>query len=143
MTFVELLVAVVILGTAVVGVLAATRAAIMGSQTQRDHSKAHQWLQSASERVQTIDRIGCDAPNTEASIRSAYETSIRTATDNPAGWVDSQIEIVGPIRFWDGEDYLPPPNCFDDDGMFLQLIEIRVKSPDNKIIESVQVVKRD
>ena len=142
-SFVEVLVAVVLLGTVVVGILTATRATVIGSRLERDHAKAHQWLQSAAENVQLVDRIGCDLPNTEASIRSSYQSTIRSASDNPAGWADDRIEIVAPIKFWDGEDYLAPPSCFDDQGKFLQLIEIQVKSADGEIIEQVQVVKRD
>jgi hypothetical protein len=143
MSFVEVLVAVVLLGTVVVSILTATRAIVIGSHLERDHAKAHQWLQSASENVQLVDRIGCDLPNTEASIRGSYQDTIRLASDNPTGWADDRIEIVAPIRFWDGEDYLAPPSCFDDEGKFLQLIEIQVKSADGEIIERVQVVKRD
>lgn len=141
-TFVELLVSIVLLGTVVVGVLTAVRASVIGSKLERDHAKAHQWLQSASENVRATQRWGCDT-YTEAQIRSHYQDILRAAADNPSGWPDDRIEIVGPIKFWDGEDYYPPPECFDNAGTYLQLIQVQVVSADGDIIESVQVVKRD
>jgi Tfp pilus assembly protein PilX len=141
-TFVELLVSIVLLGTVVVGVLTAVRASVIGSKLERDHAKAHQWLQSASENVRATQRWGCDT-YTEAQIRTHYQDIIRAAADNPSGWPDDRIVVVGPIKFWDGEDYYPPPSCFDNAGTYLQLIEVQVTNADGDIIESVQVVKRD
>src|SRR5690606_9875309 len=48
-TFVEVLVAIVLLGTVVVGTLAGVRATLLSSAVDRDHANAHAWLQSASD----------------------------------------------------------------------------------------------
>jgi prepilin-type N-terminal cleavage/methylation domain-containing protein len=147
MSFIEVLVAVVLLGTAVVGTLAAVRATVIGTRLERDHAKAHQWLQSASENVRGTVRWGCDT-YTETQIREHYQNEVvRLPANNPTDWPDERIEIVRPVKVWDGEQYLDPytapQNCYDNQGKFLQLVTIQVLSPDGDIIESVEVVKRD
>jgi hypothetical protein len=142
-SFIELLVAIVLLGTAVIGMLAAVRASVLGSRVERDHATAHQWLQSASEVVRDTPRLGCDAM-TEAEIRDSYQSTIRTEAPAPAGWSDpTLIEVVPPIKFWDGEEYLAPPACFETEERYLQLIQLQVSNPDGDIIETVEVVKHD
>jgi hypothetical protein len=143
LSFIEVLVAIVLLGTALIGVLTAVRATIIGSRVERDHSMAHQWLQSASEVVRGTPRLGCDVMS-EADIRAAYETTIREEAPAPAGWNDpTLIEIIEPIRFWDGQNYLNPPACFETQERYLQLINLQVSNPDGDIVETVQVVKHD
>ena len=142
-TFIELLVSIVLLGTAIVGTLAAVRASVIGSRVERDHAMAHQWLQSASEVVRGTSRLGCDVLS-ETQIRTSYESTIRSEAPAPAGWNDSTlIEIVPPIRFWDGAAYLDPPNCYETEERYLQLINLQVSNPAGDIIETVQVVKHD
>jgi hypothetical protein len=142
-SFIEVLVAIVLLGTAMIGTLAAVRASIIGSRVERDHAMAHQWLQSASEVVRDTPRLGCDAM-TEPAIRSSYQTTIRAEAPAPAGWNDATlIEIIPPIRFWDGEQYLAPPACYETQERYLQLIKLKVSSPAGEIIETVEVVKHD
>ncbi len=146
-SFIEVLVAVVLLGTLIVGILTAVRTTIIGTQLERDHAKAHQWLQSAAENVRSTVRYGCDT-YTEAQIRLHYQNDvIRLPANNPTGWADDRIEVVLPVKVWDGEQYQDPyaggPTCYDNAGKFLQLVEIRVRAPDGDIIESVEVVKRD
>src|SRR5262245_35690756 len=101
-----MLVAIVLLGTAVVATLAGVNAVVVGSRVERDHSRAQQWLQSASENLRASVRRGCDT-YTESQIRAYYQDSvIRAAADNPNGWADDRIEIVPPVKVWNGEDYL-------------------------------------
>ena len=156
-TFVEVLVAVVLLGTVCVGVLTALRMSVIGTRLERDHAKAYQWLQSADGVLQAADRIGCafdpvtDAPYTsgEEKVRLGYQQEIRLGVVNPPGWDDRQITVVGPVKVWDGARYwdpndpAAPKKCFDGDGFLLQLVTMQVTSPDGRIIETIQVVKRD
>ena len=52
-TFIELLVAVVLLGTIVVATLAGLRAAIVAGTVDENHSKTYAWLQTASDAIAT------------------------------------------------------------------------------------------
>ena len=58
-TFVELLVSIVLLGTVGIAVLTTLRVTITGTQLQRDHSRALQWLESAAAVVQGTNRESC------------------------------------------------------------------------------------
>jgi hypothetical protein len=138
---VEVLVSLVLLGTVALAMLAALRMTVIGTQTERDHSRAYQWLQSADGVLQSADRVSCDLG--EEAVRLQYRDVIRDEVVNPPGWVDDQITVLEPIKMWNGTEYLDPPACYDSAGRFLQLITLQVTSPDGDIIETMQVVKRD
>ena len=155
-TFIEMLVSIVLLGTVGVGVLTAVRASVIATTVERDHARAFQWLQSADGVLQAAPRVSCnfdpiaDAPYTsgEEKVRKTYENLIRSQVVNPPGWADSQITIQQPVLAWDGSRYWDPYDpaapsaCFDPDYL-LQLVTLRVTSPDGQIIETNEVVKRD
>lgn len=153
-TFIEVLVAIVLLGVLGVGVLTAARTSIIGTRIERDHARAFQWLQSADGVLQASPRVSCnfdpvlDAPYTsgEEKVRMEYEKRIRSQVVKPAGWTDSQITVVAPVLVWDGSQYrnpaTAPKSCYDADKFFLQLVTIRVTNLDGQIIETNQVVKR-
>ena len=154
MSFIEVLVAIVLLGIAVVATLTAMRATVIGTRLERDHSKAQQWLQSAIGVLQATDRLDCDIILTgyssgEETVRIEYQKAIRLLVQNPPGWSDSQITVIRPVKVWDGAKYwdpydvLAPAKCFDNRGYELQLVTMQVTSPDGDIIELVQVVKND
>jgi hypothetical protein len=147
-SLIEILVAVVLIGTAVLAVIGAVLISITGSKLERDHARAHQWLQSAVGVLQESPRLDC-VTRTEEQIRLEYQTIIRSnPIINPPGWADSQLDVVPPVKVWNGDAYIDPrttaptPNlCFDGQGFRLQLITIQVQSPDGDIIETVEVVK--
>jgi hypothetical protein len=157
-------VTIVLLGTVGVAALAALRMTVIGTRTERDHSRAFQWLQSADGVLQQAARVGCDfdpvldAPYTssEEKVRLEYQELIRTGVVNPPGWADHQITVLQPVKTWDGTRYwdpydpaapdtstVDPAACFDGAGRLLQLVSLQVTSPDGKVIETIQVVKRD
>lgn len=163
LSFVEVLVTIVLLGTVGVAALAALRMTVIGTRTERDHSRAYQWLQSADGVLQEAERVSCafdpaaDAPYTsgEEKVRLEYEDLIRTKVANPPGWNDHQITVLRPVKTWDGSRYwdpydpaapdtsaVDPAACFDSAGRLLQLVTLQVTSPDGEIIETMQVVKR-
>ena len=152
LSFIEVLVAIVLLGMAVIGILTAVRATVIGSRVERDHARAQSWLQSAIGVLQEIDRLDCDVvlpgySTGEQTVRGEYQRQVRLLVTSPPGWAGSQLAIVAPVKVWDGTKYWDPNDpsapatCFDNDGFKLQLITMQVSSPDGKIIESVQVVK--
>lgn len=155
LSLVEVVVAIALLATVGLGMLGALRSTVIGTRTERDHAKAYQWLQSADGVLQAAPRVSCtysaatDVGYTsgEEKVRRQYEQLIRDRVVNPDGWQDFQIKVLYPVRIWDGTNYwepaVAPKPCFDSDGYLLQLIELQVSSPDGRIIESTQVVKRD
>jgi hypothetical protein len=152
LTFVEVLVSIVLLGTTVIGVLAATRATVIGSRIERDHSKAQQWLQSAVGVIERTDFADCNAVGDGPTIRDAYQAAVdydpATNPDGakpPFGFESGRIEVSVPL-VWDGEAYIPfdlQNRCFDDVLLRQQLITVTARNPDGEIIESVDLVKRD
>jgi len=121
MSLVEIVVSCFLLGTAGVSMLSALTATVSASKYERDHSRAQVWLQSAIEEVQAADRQGCDLG--EATVRSAYLQHIRENVVNPPGWSNRQVDIVMPVKVWDGEHYwdpydlASPGTCFDNQGI--------------------------
>ncbi len=145
MSLIEIVISVLLLGTSGVSMLGALTATVAATRYERDHARAQVWLQSAIEELQAADRQGCDQG--EETVREAYLEHIRDNVINPPGWSDSQVDIVSPVKAWDGQRYWDPYDpqspgqCFDNDGFRLQLITIVVTSPDGKVIEQVSVVK--
>ena len=138
-SLVEVLVAIVLIGTVTVALLVALRVSVKASGTDRDHINAHAWLQGATDILYGYDRIDCGTPTApqESTVRSAYDGYAQTAPQ-PLDW-DGRIEIVSPVLFWDGEVY--GTTCYDDMGINRQLITIQVYGPRDEIVESVQIVK--
>lgn len=137
-TFIELLVSIVLLGTAVVATLAAAQAAIIGSTTERDHARAHEWLQSASEiLVNDVAFIECES-SSPAAIQTAYQAALRSnGSIVPADWGSGQLTISAPVRFAQANGTYDSTCVADIDR---QLVTIQVVDTDGKIVEIVEVV---
>ena len=141
-TFVEILISIVLLGTAVLTVLTAVRAIVIATAVERDHSKAHEWLQSASEVVANpaaLVWLDCDLPLDGAQIRNSYQASLQgDSSIVPQSWDASRIAIPENVLFaGPSGDY--GSTCYP--AIDRQLITIEVSDPDGRIIERVQVVK--
>ncbi len=142
-SFIEILVAVVLLGTAVVATLTALRTTIIGSAIERDHARAHEWLQSASEiLINDIDYLDCDdgaSTLTALQIQTGYETALRSRADIiPSSWGANQIEIARPAEFAQPDATYSSAVCIEP--IDRQLIEVQVEDTEGKIVESVEVV---
>lgn len=132
-TFVELLVAVVLIGIVVVAVVAGTRATVVASRVNRDHSSATAWLQSASDVLYGETRAEC---GTLATIKSFYDPVVQS-TPNSEGWPASRIRVTD-VKFWNGQSFGTTCN---DHSKTLQLITLVVVDADSRPLESVQIVK--
>ena len=148
-TLIETLIALVLLGGVIAGSLAALRMSTLGGELHRDHSRAHAWLQSASDILYAAEKTNCntvDADAGEATIRAKYQAII-AAVPNPPNWAEWQLRFVRDIQFWNSANLDADPDmefyfsntC--DPSLTLQLIELEVRSPSGKIIESVEIVK--
>jgi prepilin-type N-terminal cleavage/methylation domain-containing protein len=138
-TFIELLVAIVLLGTVVVATVTALHASIVASRVDRDHANAHAWLQSATDVLYGVSRADCGDLGTPdaAAVLATYQTVVR-AVPNPEAWPASQISI-SEVAFWDGSSF--GTNCFDDVAKTLQRIRLRVVGTDGLTLEDVEIVK--
>ena len=150
-SLIEVLIAVVLLGVGVAAMLTSLTVTIDASATERDHANAHAWLQTAADVLYGVERKDCGTltydssgnPTTsgtdEASVRAFYEQEIKNVATNPEGWPADNIEIIAPVKFWNGEIYQDV--CFDDQSVSLQLITIQVRNMNDEIVERVEVVK--
>ena len=138
-SLVEVLCAIVLIGMVTVAMLVTLRVSVKASSLDRDHINSHAGLQGATDILYGYDRIDCGtvASPDETGVWTAYNNYVQSAP-KPLNW-NGTIEIVRPILFWNGDTYTP--TCYDDLGINLQLITLRVHGPDNKIIESIQIVK--
>ncbi|MGH9133460.1 MAG: type IV pilus modification PilV family protein [Ilumatobacteraceae bacterium] len=149
LSFVEILIAIVLLGGVVSGSMVTLRATILSGTIQRDHANAHGWLQSASDVLYAHPKQACDPSSPDfghQAIVDEYDAVI-DAVANPQGWKDWQIRVVAPIKFWNSGQLDADPDVeffFGSDcdpSLTLQLIVIEVRSTNGKIIESVEIVK--
>ncbi len=148
-TLIEILIAIVLMGGVVAGTMATLRATILSGTIHRDHSNAHSWLQSASDILYASTKVPCnnvDADKGEAKVRAAYDAVI-APLPNPQEWKDWQISVIPTVQFWNSGNLDSDPDIeffFGSDcdrSLELQLVELQVRSPGGKIIESVSIVK--
>ena len=148
-TLIEVLIAIVLLGGVIAGTMATLQATTLSGEIHRDHSRAHAWLQSASDVLYAAPKTQCnttDADKGELTVRTTYDAII-DAAPKPAEWSAWQIKVVPKVKFWNSANLDTDPDleyffgagC--DPSLQLQLIEIQVASPSGRIIESVEIVK--
>ena len=148
-TLIEILIALVLLGGVIAGSMAALRATTIGGSIHRDHSRAHAWLQSASDMLYAAPKEYCnttDADKGQSKVLAKYDLVVKGVA-NPPEWNDWQIRVVPTVKFWNSanldadpdKEYYFGADC--DPNLTLQLIQLEVKSPSGRIIESVEIVK--
>lgn len=132
--------AIVLLGTSVGAMLTAMRVTINAGTLQRDHANAYAWLQTASDVLYGFEREPCGtvAATDQQAVFNRYQAIVAN-TDNPEGWPASNIEVVPPVKFWNGAIY--QDICYDEFGVHLQLITLQVRDMNGRIIERIEVVK--
>jgi type II secretory pathway pseudopilin PulG len=142
-SLIEILISIAILGTVGLAVLTGLNAAVTGSRIERDHSRAHEWLQSATEiLVNDIDWVDCTTTD-PVSLAAFYENELRLRQEiMPPGWKNpsnvNRLQIPFPVEYPDnGGTYGGP--CIAEENR--QKITIQVSNPQGEIIETVEVVK--
>lgn len=96
-SFVEILVAVVLLGLAVVATLTALRTTIVGSDVNKDHANAHAWLQAAADAVHAAVYEECDVDGDPDPLNE-YQMVVDAVTV-PDDWVGGTITVTD-VDFW-------------------------------------------
>jgi prepilin-type N-terminal cleavage/methylation domain-containing protein len=142
-SLIEILITIVILGVVGSAVLTGLRTTIIGSAVERDHARAHQWLQSATEvLVNDVPWEDCDPADSAASaatLQASYQTQLQAnSAIVPAKWKGFQIVVPDLVEFA-GASGAYGATCLETEDR--QRITIQVRAPDYKIIETVEVVK--
>ncbi len=148
-TFIELLISIVLLGTVIAGTLTTLSVTINASATDRDHANAHAWLQTGADMLYARDLITCgtrdpgDPVNDIALIAAEYEATVQQ-TENPEGWPDANIEVIA-LEWWsidviNGIGTEAWGTKCDTPETDLQKIELRVTAEDGRIVEEVEVI---
>jgi hypothetical protein len=146
---IEVLIAIVLLAGVIAGSMAALRATTISGELHRDHSRGHAWLQTASDILYASPKVACSTTASdkgEAAVRAAYDTVVK-GVPNPPEWSDWQIRVVPTVKFWNAGNLDADPDveyyfgagC--DPSLQLQLVQLEVKSPSGRIIETVDIVK--
>lgn len=153
LTFIEMLVAIVLLGTVVIAVVAALQVATTAAVTDANHSRAYILLHEASDAVFTAERASC-ASNTESQIIALYEAEFAGLT-SPEGWSTVTPDITR-IEFLNASEvdgrtvYAWGSTCqeglTDSSGnptpLKSQKVTIEVIAPDGSMAKSIETVKR-
>lgn len=145
-SLVEVMVSITILGGLGAAVMGGLLASVVGSRTERDHSRAHEWLQSATEvLVNDVPWKDCDPGTTDTNgpsgLKMFYQDEIQQNVDIvPPNWATYDLLIPLPVQYPNPAGaYSAGQVCDPDENR--QKILIQVRSPDNTIIETVEVVK--
>ena len=139
LSLVEILVAITLMGTVGVSVLVALQVTIIGSRIERDHARAHQWLQSSTEvLVNDITWESCDN-HSAAWLQGYYQSALQSSSALvPDGFVSTDLQIPVLVEFA-GPDNIYGSVCAAVEDR--QRVTIQVENDNGDIIESVQVVK--
>jgi prepilin-type N-terminal cleavage/methylation domain-containing protein len=146
-SFIELLVAIVLLGTVVVATLAGLRAAIVAGTVDDNHSKTYAWLQAASDAVAVTDYKSCSS-FTNAQIVTAYQSAANVAT-RPEGWSTTGALLVASVQYLSRATIAGSPEVWGTtcaagntaSPVYPQLVTLTVISPDGKLTRSIEVIK--
>ncbi|MEM1334646.1 MAG: type II secretion system protein [Actinomycetota bacterium] len=157
-TFVEILVAIALMGTIVVTVIGGIQGIIRASSTNEEQARVEAVLVSASDRLRAADYVPC--PDLDGDY--GFLASAAAAT---VGWPGSTVDVVD-IEFWDASaggttpsgdvieadgawgpvnSFVTPSGCQPDINLTtartLQKLTIEVTSPDGSLTRSIEIVK--
>lgn len=152
-TFVEILIAIVLMGTVVIGILAAVRATVIASSKSREAAQIETAVVNAADRINRAP-VSCD-----------YTIHASKAVE-AQGWADASVTVSHEYYhpgapgadgdgFVDGPSGVNPgcppgsatvPQFVDATRpslQFVQRVTIRITSPSGNINRQIQVVKSD
>lgn len=136
-TLTEVLVALVILGTAVVAIVAAMGASIALSDRHRQNVTADALVRTYAERLNKANYVPC-APPTQGQYQAGPTGMNLTIPSN------FTVSLVG-IQYWNGDGSATTPasfssSCTTDKG--IQQITIRAQSVPNRGFQQLTILKR-
>lgn len=133
-TLVEIVVAIVLLGTVGAAVVTSMSSSITASNRQRDIATATAWLQNATAVLGIMGRQLC-TPDGE-SARIVYQDQLRSETLNADGWPSSRLSVEQ-VQFWNGAGW--DGDCSGE----IQRVRLRVDSPSGLVTQRLDVVVGD
>lgn len=138
-TFVEILVTITLLGTVVLGVLAATQASVRASRVSREAARVESALLTAAERIER-------APRSDAAYRCDLSGPVYAAAQLKLGVTAAQAPSYATV----GYQHLAAGVWVDGacpDGSYLpnlvQRITVTMTSPNNGLQREIEVLKGD
>jgi type II secretory pathway pseudopilin PulG len=152
MSLIEILVAIVLIGLVVTAILTTLTTTTTASGIDRDHAIAFTWLQAASDEVYRETRVPCTAG--QAAAIAAYDIAAKSVP-RPDRWAAEPSATIAVTNV----EYLgrPDPNadfdwdasyCFEggiyaDSPLYTQRVTIEARSPDGRIVKTLQMVKSE
>jgi hypothetical protein len=135
-TFLEILVAIVLLGTVVVGILAAMRTGVLASSTAQEAAKVETALLNASDRV------------SRAPLRCAPDGYVAYVEAAIAGWDGegeasvsvSHLQYDSTAGAFADADWVPGP-CPGVGQSQVQRVTIVITGPNREVTRSMDVIK--
>ena len=152
-TFIELLIAIVLVSVGVLATLVALQATSIATVVDRDHAEAFEWLQAGADRVYNYTRIPCYDATDPVPL---YDAEAKLATA-PARWAaGGTIEVVDvtyigrassadPYTWsaaWclESDPVTCPGGLYCESPQTAQKVTLRVTSP-NGLIKTLETVK--
>lgn len=153
-TLVELLVSIVLLGTAVVAILVTLRTSTRASAIDLSQAKAYEWVQSVSDQIYDAPRVPCYSGGSAAAI-SAYQSAANGAA-KPPGWSGGSVSVTN-VEFLGRAKTTDPFSwssafCFESatttdpyytSPLYTQRVTFSVNGPPNTTKVTMQVVKSE
>ena len=153
-TLVELLVAIMLMGTAVVSILVALRTSTRASAIDLSQAKAYEWVQSVSDQIYDAPRVPCYSGGSAAAI-SAYQSAANGAA-KPPGWSSGSVTVTN-VEFLGRAQTTDPFSwssafCFESatttdpyytSPLYTQRVTFSVNGPPNTTTVTMQVVKSE
>ena len=159
-SLVEMLVAVTLMGTVVVAVVASVGVTVKATAYERDHAKAQQWLQAAVGVIEAVDFASCDPLVVNGTnVQKAYQDAVTVnkvdtngdglvTTDDGARrpWQYEGVLAVQVPDVWDGSKFVPFSAqlsvCYDQSRLRQQRVRLIVDHPSG-VRETVEMIKVD
>jgi Tfp pilus assembly protein PilV len=153
-SLVEVLIATMLLGMAVVAIVGGVGTTILGSHVHRSQADANTLLTTAAERVKSsafnFSNVDCTvAPatridNYQKQARGTINPTAPVALSLPAGWTSSVITVDSVL--FESVDTSSGTVAFGPSCSSLhsrQLVTLRVTSPDGRVTPKLSFVKGD
>jgi Tfp pilus assembly protein PilV len=134
-SLIEVLMAVILVGTAFVAILGGLRMLLLGSSINRQHAQAETIAISAAEELKAADHTACAAANDGGYLAAVRSPNIVI----PAGWNAQAAIRITQVQYWNGTSW--GSTCYDANGLHLQRVTVEVGSPDGHATESIDVLK--